>query len=393
MFNFTIRMSRLSIAFITADDPRDKRSWSGTNHFLYRTLEKHIGHVDLLGPYTPQPLKFFCSAFNFITLRLSGKRFDYRHSFLMRNAYGKHFTKLLALKKYDLVVISASTAAAAGIETSLPVVYINDRVIPGALNYHKVLTQLFEFSRSQSIACDKQAIDKSTVSLFSSHWAGQAAVDLHGIDPHKIKVIPFGANFEVMPAAPAKISFPEFPIRLLFVGVNWEDKGGQVAYDAFLEILSIGIDAELTIVGCLPPASVQHPKIKAIGFLDKNKPEESDKLRELFRRSHFFMLPTQYEAYGLVFCEAAAYGVPALAPATGGIATIIDNEVTGFLLPEKSNGKAYAEKIIKLVNEPDLWFTMREAAYKRYTDQLNWDAWAGIFEKVLDESGVSSGKH
>ncbi len=390
--NFTYRMNRPLIAFITADDPRDKRSWSGTNHFLYRTLEKHIGNVDILGPYTPQPLKFFCSAINFLTLRLLGKRFDYRHSFLMRNAYGKYFNDLLKKKNYDLAIVSASIAAAAGIKTSIPIVYINDRVIPGAMNYHKILTQLFEFSKRQSIACDKQAIKHSTVSVFSSHWAGNAAIELHGIDQRKIKVLPFGANFTERPPAPSTISFPEFPIRLLFVGVNWEDKGGQIAFDALQEVLKNGIDAKLTIVGCSPPEGIQHPKMKVVGFLDKNIPDEAARLMDLFRKSHFFILPTKYEAYGLVFCEAAAYGIPALAPATGGIPSIIEDGVTGYLLPENANGKMYAEKIIQLVNEPIVWQAMRNAAYQRYSEKLNWDAWAGSFRNVLEEAGILNKK-
>lgn len=381
-------MARISIAFVTADDPRDKRSWSGTNHFLYKAMEKHIGEVDLLGPYTPQPLQFFCSAFNYLTLRLLGKRFDYRHSYLMRNAYGKHFTALLRKKKYDCVVVSASIAAAAGIKTDLPVFYINDRVIPGAMNYHKIFTQLFAFSRRQSIATDRQAITNSRVSIFSSHWAGDAAVNLHGIDPSKVKVIPFGANIEEHPPFNKHVPFPESPVRLLFVGVNWYDKGAPVALQCLESLVQQNIDAQLTIVGCHPPEGVHHEKMNVVGFLNKNKPDEFRKLNDLFSASHFFILPTRFEAYGLVFCESAAFGVPALAPATGGIPTIIQDGITGFLLPENASGKAYAEKIAELVREPAKWQSMREAAHARFEEHLNWEAWAKQFGKCLQEQGV-----
>jgi glycosyltransferase involved in cell wall biosynthesis len=381
-------MARIHIAFITADDPRDKRSWSGTNHFLYKAMEKHIGEVDLLGPYMPQPLQFVCSVFNFLTLRLLGKRFDYRHSFLMRNAYGKHFITLLRKKKYDCVVVSASIASAAGIKTNLPVFYINDRVIPGAMNYHKIFTQLFAFSKRQSVATDKQAITNSRVSIFSSHWAANAAINLHHIDPSKVKVIPFGANIEERPLFRDTVTFPESPVRLLFVGVNWHDKGGPIALQCLEALLQQNIDAQLTIVGCHPPEGVHHEKMNVIGFLNKNNPDEFRKLNELFSVSHFFILPTRFEAYGLVFCESAAFGVPALAPATGGIPTIIQDGVTGFLLPEKASGKDYAEKIASLVRNPEKWHTMRKAAHERFENQLNWDAWAAQFRKCLEEQRV-----
>jgi glycosyltransferase involved in cell wall biosynthesis len=382
-------MARPLIAFITADDPRDKRSWSGTNHFMLESLKKHVGDVEILGPYKPKMLWFFCSAFNYLTLRLLGKRFDYRHSNAMRRAYGKHFSQLLAEKKYDVAVVSASIASAAGIKSNTPIVYINDRVIAGAMNYHKVLTQLFAFSKQQSLANDKHAIDQSSLSVFCSDWAADAAKKI-AEDHSKVKMIPFGANLETIPDTPPAIEFPSQKIRLLFVGVNWEDKGGPVAYAAFRNLVDSGIEAELTIAGCTPPSDVIQPGVNAVGFLNKNVPAEFEKLNALFRTSHFFILPTKYEAYGLVFCEAGANGIPALAPATGGIPTIIEDGVTGFLLPENSVGKAYADKMRFLIENPERWQNMRKAAYAKYIDQLNWDAWGTAMNAALKEKGIIS---
>ena len=136
-------MNRPKIAFISEQDARDKRSWSGTQYFIWQALQNHVGDVTLLEPYTPRVLKFFCSGFNYLSLRILKKRFDYRHSDVMSNAYGKHYSKLLRQNEYDLVVISASIATMSGIQTKIPTVYINDRVISGAINYHKILTDLF----------------------------------------------------------------------------------------------------------------------------------------------------------------------------------------------------------------------------------------------------------
>lgn len=382
-------MARPIIAFITEDDPRDKRSWSGTNHFMWKALEEHVGSVEILGPYTPQPLRFFCSIFNFVTLRLLGKRFDYRHSNLMRKAYGKHFSALLSKKKYDSAIISASVSTAAGIKTSVPVIYINDRVIAGAMNYHKVLTQLFEFSKHQSLANDKSAIENSTVSVFCSHWSADAAKKYYGFDAGKVQMIPFGANLEQMPDAPATIDFPPDKVKLLFVGVNWNDKGGQVAFEALKHLVNSGIKAELAIVGCHPPEGMTHPSMKVYGFLNKNNPDDFSTLMNLFSQTHFFILPTKYEAYGLVFCEAAAYGVPALAPATGGVPTIIEDNVTGFLFEENTPGEEYAEKIKRLLADPARWKSMREAAYKKYREQLNWHAWGVKMAELIRAKGIT----
>lgn len=383
-------MVRPQIAFITADDPRDKRSWSGTNHFMWESMKKHIGDVEILGPYKPQPLWFFCSAFNFLTLNLLGKRFDYRHSYVMRNAYGKYFTNLLAKKKYDLVVVSASIASAAGIKCEAPIVYINDRSIAGAMNYHKILTRLFGFSKKQSLTTDKQAIDNSALTVFCSDWAANGAKQIHGFGNDKVKVIPFGANFEVPPPEPEAIEFPGNLIKLLFVGVNWEDKGGTIAYETYRHLLKEGVNTEFTVAGCTPPENIWYGKMNVTGFLNKNNPEEFAQLNELFRNAHFFILPTKFEAYGLVFCEAAANGIPVLAPATGGITTIVENDVTGFLLPENSTGIEYGEKIRELIANPKKWQDMRKAARAKYEAELNWDAWGTSLRDTLKEKGIIS---
>lgn len=378
-------MRDLNIAFLSADNPRDKRSWSGTHYFLLKSIED-MGHVETYFGYTPQPLKFFCSAFNFLTLRFFKKRFDYRHSRIMRNALGKVYSKCLKQNNYDLVIVVGSTSIAAGIETDVPVIYINDRTLEGAMNYHKVLTQLFDFSYKQSIETDRLAIEKSKISVFSSDWAANAAKSNHPEIASKIVMLPFGANLDTLPGPPAEKHFPKFPLQLFFAGVNWEDKGGPVALDTLQELIANGIDAELIVCGCIPP--VQHPKMKVLGFLNKNKPEEFAKLTALFRISDFFILPTKYEAYGLVFCESAAYGLPALAPATGGITTIIADGETGFLLPVDATGKEYAGKIISLVNDPEKYHAMRNAAYARFKNKLNWESWAIEFKKILEGSGI-----
>ncbi|MEO5644966.1 MAG: glycosyltransferase family 4 protein [Bacteroidia bacterium] len=378
-------MKAFTIAFLSMDNPRDKRSWSGTHYFLLKELE-NFAKVEIYHSYTPQPLKFFCSAFNFLTLRLFHKRFDYRHSRIMRKALGKEYSKYLERNKYDLAIVVGSTSIAAGIETDIPVVYINDRTLEGAMNYHKVLTQLFDFSYKQSIETDRLAIEKSRLSVFSSHWAADAAKLNHPAIADKISMLPFGANLDTIPETPVEKQFPEFPLQIFFAGVNWEDKGGPVALETLEELIANGIDAELIVCGCIPP--VQHPKMKVLGFLDKNKPEEFAKLTELFRTSDFFILPTKYEAYGLVFCESAAYGLPALAPATGGITSIISDAETGFLLPVNATGKEYAAKIISLIKSPEKYYAMRNAAYALFKNQLNWKSWAEKFKKLLEKSGI-----
>ena len=72
----------MRIAYITIENPNHRHSWSGTNYFILKTIREQIGEADVLGPIKPKLVEFIFKTFNFITLRLIRKRFDYRHSIL-----------------------------------------------------------------------------------------------------------------------------------------------------------------------------------------------------------------------------------------------------------------------------------------------------------------------
>ena len=66
-------------------------------------------------------------------------------------------------------------------------------------------------------------------------------------------------------------------IRLLMIGVLWDVKGGDIAFETLLRLLEDGFDAELTVVGCAPPAGISHSRLTVIPFLDKSVPAERER--------------------------------------------------------------------------------------------------------------------
>ncbi len=375
----------ITIGYITVDDPRDRRTWSGVNTFLLDALEARVERVVTLGPLRPQPMLFLCKAFNYISLRLLGKRFHYRDSFILARAYARTLETRLARERVDLIVAPAGLATTALLKTKVPIVYINDRSIAGALEYHKVLKGLFAFSRKQSLALEQKALDNAAVVVYSSHWAAQAAIDTSPANAAKVHVVPFGANLLVKPAAPAPREFPGKKLKLLFLGVYWEEKGGPIAYQTLQELKRCGIAAELVVCGCTPPPECDDPDLVREGFLNKNVAADVDKLVHHLRTAHFLIVPTRFEAYGLVFCEAAAYGLPVLATRTGGIPTIVVDGETGFLFDMKEDGVAYADRIMRVIARAEQWTAMRTKARERYEDLLNWEAFIRQLFAYVDE--------
>ena len=61
-------------------------------------------------------------------------------------------------------------------------------------------------------------------------------------------------------------------------------------------------------------------------------PQNRQRLEQIVSKSHRLLLPTRAECYGIVFCEANAYGLPVFATRVGGIPTIVKegHKCSGF---------------------------------------------------------------
>lgn len=376
----------ITIAYITVDDPNDRRTWSGINSFLLDELRRRVQHVVTVGPMRPQPVLFLLRAFNQILWRVFGKRFNYRDSHLLARAYARIIRPRLA--GVDLIVAPAGLATTALLRTKVPIVYINDRCVAGALDYHRILSHLAGFSERESLALERKALNNASLAVYSSHWAADAARRAAPEAGEKVRVVPFGANLVNAPDAPDPREFPPERLKLLMLGVNWVDKGGPIAYQALQHLELLGQPADLVVCGCDPPAELDHPGLVREGFLNKNIPADLDKLVHHLRTADLLILPTRFEAYGIVFCEAAAYGLPVFATRTGGIPTIVQEGRTGFLFDPAEDGVAYAERIMELVRDPALWRTMRTNARQRYEGTLTWEAYVTTLLKNVQEAGL-----
>ena len=112
-----------------------------------------------------------------------------------------------------------------------------------------------------------------------------------------------------------------------------------------------------------------------IPFLDKNDPDQSQILIENYLSADIFLLPTRSECYGIVFCEASAYGLPSLTTATGGVPDVVRDGENGFCLPLEADGSAYADKIEMILADRSAFEALRRSSRDLYETQLNWDIW------------------
>ena len=227
---------------------------------------------------------------------------------------------------------------------------------------------------------------KSALIVASSNSTADSLVKDYKIPASKIAIIPFGANIENEDIQiKQRIVDKSKPVNFLFVGRDWERKGGEFAVSVCDELKLQNINVNLSIVGCKVPEKFQRPYLKNYFYFDKNKPDDFRKLRELYSNAHFFMVFSKAEMYGIVFCEAAAYGLPVITYAVGGITDIVVNENTGIMLPKGTGQEIFALKISALISNPENYQRMSVEARRRYKTLLNWDTFTDTLKSRILE--------
>lgn len=372
------------VAFVHNIDPAiPNNSWVVTFNSFKRAFERHVGTVIDLGP---TPISFLPYRIARRLLRAAtGRIYSFHHDLSLARRLAAYFTRKLEHVEADVIFIPSGSSIAAYIETDLPIILYNDATWPLLRGYYEDYSRTIASSTRGAIEIEARAMARADVLVFPTAWAADSAVAECGADAAKVVVIAPGAN---LPDPPEHIEavplVPGSTARLLFVGMRWAGKGGDIALEALVALEAMGIDAELTIVGCTPPPGVSHPRMRVIPFLNKGVEADRRTFDQLWRAATFFILPTRFEAAGMVFCEASAYGVPSLATDTGGVSSIVREGINGHVLPLDAGGAAYARLAAEILADPGRYVALRRSSRREYETRLNWRAWGERMAEVVE---------
>jgi glycosyltransferase involved in cell wall biosynthesis len=374
----------MKIGFAARWSPLDKRSWSGISYYTYQEIQKQH-EVEIFTYKLPKLLREFLTTQKSLYKKFSGKH----TSVEFLTAYAKYLSRRLTedLKKrpVDLLFVSASPQLIAFVKTDIPIVLMTDATFQQIQGYYPYFSNLSGRNLRQGIELDKKAFLASSHLLLTSEWCKQSAVKDYGVDPERISVVRLGANIDTIPVE--KIRFESTGCcRLLFLGVEWERKGGDIVLETFRILQQQGMQVQLYVIGCNPPVSIAAEKnIIHIPFLDKNKKEDMDELQKIFLQTDFLFLPTRAECAGVVFGEASSFGIPSITTDTGGVSTQISDGVNGYALSYDARAQDYAAVISRLFNDPQKLMALKKTSRLHYESKLNWQQWGAEFNKVAHQ--------
>ncbi len=376
----------LKIGYLTAQDPTNKRSWSGTHYFMLQELEGRFGQVIILGPVkTKIWIKNTLIIFNGFHKLVFGKKFNRQHNNLLSIYYARQFRRKIRRSEIDILVAPAASTEIAHLKSQVPIIYISDTSFNQIKDYYETYSNFSAWSNKFSDRIEQKAILNSRALVYSSNWAADHARKHYKIGKIKVYVFPFGANIDKVSSR--KDVPKEFTgtLNLLFLGRQWERKGGPLVVETVRKLNKAGYKVHLTICGCSPPIEIEEQFITVYKFLDKNKEDENDIFLKIMYGSHLLFLPTKADCTPIVFCEAAAFGLPVLSRDTGGVNSIIRQGENGILLPETAEAQDYYNVLVGLLENPEQLKEMSGRSRSLFETKLNWTIWGDSIEKVILE--------
>lgn len=189
----------------------------------------------------------------------------------------------------------------------------------------------------------------------------------------------------------SKYKIPEDYQVILHVGRLAARKGVKEVLLAFRKVLDNYPKVKLLIVGAGPLKT-------KLGKLTRKLKLENDvifigtvpfgDLVKFYASCDFFVMHSYWEGFGMTPQEALASGLPVVSSKAGGIPEfVIDNE-TGFLV-EVGDVEGMADRVLKILNNPELCKKMSENARKLMVDEYDWgdmvDKYLKLYEQVLED--------
>jgi phosphatidylinositol alpha 1,6-mannosyltransferase len=153
---------------------------------------------------------------------------------------------------------------------------------------------------------------------------------------------------------------------------------GRLATEKRVDLLASLADlpgVRLAVTGGGPMEEELRAAIPSAVFLGTRHGED---LARIYASLDIFVHTGPFETFGQTIQEAAASGLPVVAPAAGGPLDLVDEGVTGFLVPP-GDGDVLAATVSRLVADPALRRQMSEAARRRVITR----SWPALVDELI----------
>ena len=378
----------MKISYITTYDAADIKNWSGIGFYAAKSLKDQGEEVDYVGNLTKEltPALLLKKAF----YRMIGKSYliDLVPSIDIAKNYAKQIE--CRIKPDSDVIFSPGNLHIAFVKSNKPKVFYADATFAKLINFYDHYTDLNTEIIKTGNEIEQEALDSCSLAIYTSSWAAQSAINDYHINPNKVKIVPFGANIECnrnLQDIKAIINSRSKNVcKLLFLGIDWNRKGGDLALEVARLLNLNGLKTILHIAGIKElPFEVMPDYVINHGYINKANVAGKQKIDQLFAESHFLILPSKADCTPVVFSEANSFGLPCITTNVGGISSVIEDDINGKMFTLQDEPVKYAEYIQgKLENATD-YSGFCLSSFNQYSTKLNWQKAGGDIVSLIKE--------
>ncbi|WP_411875730.1 glycosyltransferase family 4 protein [Vulcanococcus limneticus] len=243
----------------------------------------------------------------------------------------------------------------------------------------------------QVLERERRGFQAAGAVICMAQWAADSVIHDYGIDPAKVHVVHGGANLDeaklaLLPVAqPPPAPSAEQPLRLGFLGKEWQRKGGPFLLQLADALQQRGIPTVIRAIGPDPAQLPPHPALQPLGFINKQT-DTAHFVAEL-RSWHFGTLFSDAEAFGISNRECLRLGVPVLAHAVGGIASTLPDDGCGQLFTAHPRTAVVADWIAARLSPYAGYLAWRAELAPRWRE-FTWEAAVEQLKGILGPSPI-----
>lgn len=359
------------IKFVSSWDNFDKATWSGTPYGIYQALSKKAD-VELVDA----SVKSKNSTLQSIKTKIEELNANIK---VLKIGIEKLNQLNIEDQSEPMLVFSEYNSKNAKSMYCYQDLSVDFLIRSGRLSKKGILSPILNksYKRKNKIALD---FYKSCAGIFTmSEWLREDLIKNTRLPEDKVHAVGGGCNIDVTKIDYSKKQGNKF----IFVGVNWKRKNGDLVVRAFEKLQKIYPALELYIVG--PKSKPAIPENKNIHFLGNLSFE---KLHEYYNLCDYFVMPSEFEAYGLVFAEALCFGLPCIGKNHYAMPEFIKNGENGYLINESSE--------MELLEKMKLLYENRRAISSNvqskkdyYIQKYSWGTVADRILKVMKKDGFT----
>ena len=349
---------------------KDKqKAWSGTCWGLFNALKQHCGGMTDVNLNDSRMEDLY---FRFVRkIRHTGGDLELSHIKRQRH----RVRRLLGNNKCSVFQFAEVIPDTENIKTYIYLDLSVDYVWYMSENMPDVFA-VSNFNTCQSDAI--RARNESQLAYFRNcsgiftmgRWLAKDLVERSGIPENKVHPVGGGINLDGR-----LVDYTgKQGNKILFVGRDFVRKGGDITLEAFFELRKKMADAELYVAG---PASDPWPQgAEGYHYMGDCSHEE---LSILFNKCDIFVMPSHFEAYGLVFIEALTYGLPCIGRNAYEMPYFIEDGKTGLLL-RHDDVHELSEMMYRLLKDRSVSANVRSRK-DIYLREYSWNA---VAKRILD---------